>query len=85
VRKKKEHEMTIEEVGMYRAQLQREKAEQIFQERKAERVANMSFERQQQIQKKLVTAAEGEDSENESEAEGAHTEQRQPLNSPIIT
>ena len=76
--------MTIEEVGMYRAQLQREKADKIFQDRKAERVTNMSFEMQQQIQKKLVTAAEGEDSENESEAEGA-TEQRQPVTSPIIT
>lgn len=46
----------------------------------------MTFEKQKAIQKKLMTPM-GEDSENESEAEGSGTQenQRTSLNSPIIT
>lgn len=82
---KKEHEMSLGEAGAYRAQLMREKAMNIYKQKKAERVANMSFEKQKQIQKKLVTPM-GEESENESEAEGDSQAQRtSSLSSPIIT
>ncbi len=58
----------------------------MYAEKKAERVTNMTFEKQKSIQKKLMTP-QGEESENESEAEGASAadNQRTSLNSPIIT
>lgn len=67
--KKKEHELTLDEIRVYRAQLQKEKAKKVYTEKKAERVTNQTFDKQRAIQKKLLTPM-GEESENESEAEG---------------
>jgi hypothetical protein len=49
VMKKKEHEMSLSEIHVYRAQLQREKADRVYTEKKAERVPNMTFEKQRSI------------------------------------
>jgi len=38
IMKKKEHEMSIDEVRIYRAQLQKEKVQKVYSERKAEKV-----------------------------------------------
>ena len=43
--KKKEHEMSLDEIRIYRAQLQKEKVNKVYAEKKAERVTNMSFEK----------------------------------------
>jgi hypothetical protein len=69
IMKKKEHEMSLDEVRIYRAQLQKEKVQKVYTERKAEKIQNTSYEKQRGIQKKLLTPM-GEESENESEAEG---------------
>ena len=84
IMKKKEHEMSIDEVRIYRAQLQKEKAQKVYKDNKAQRVTNISYEKQRGIQKKLLTPM-GEESENESEAEGDQQNQRTSLTSPIIT
>jgi Spy/CpxP family protein refolding chaperone len=69
INSKKEHQMSIEELRVYRAQVQRERADRIYKDKKAEKVQNQTYEKQKQIQKKLVTPM-GEETENESEAEG---------------
>jgi hypothetical protein len=43
--KKKEHEMSLQEINIYRSQLSREKADKVYQEKKAERVTNMTFDK----------------------------------------
>jgi hypothetical protein len=76
--------MSLDELRVYRAQIDREKVKKVYTERKAERVQNLSFEKQRAIQKKLLTPM-GEESENESEAEGEQPAQRGSITSPIIT
>ncbi len=49
IMKKKEHEMSIQEIHVYRAQIQREKADKIYAEKKAEKVTNLTFEKQKSI------------------------------------
>ena len=43
--KKKEHEMSLDEVRIYRAQLQKEKVQKVYTERKAEKIQNTSYEK----------------------------------------
>ena len=45
IMKKKEHEMSIDEVRVYRAQLQKEKVQKVYSERKAEKIQNTSYEK----------------------------------------
>ena len=45
IMKKKEHEMSIDEVRIYRAQLQKEKVQKVYSERKAEKIQNTSYEK----------------------------------------
>lgn len=40
IMRKKEHEMSLQEINIYRSQLSREKADKVYAEKKAERVAN---------------------------------------------
>ena len=45
IMKKKEHEMSVNEVRIYRAQLQKEKVQKVYTERKAEKIQNTSYEK----------------------------------------
>ena len=45
IMKKKQHEMSIDEVRIYRAQLQKEKVQKVYSERKAEKIQNTSYEK----------------------------------------
>ena len=45
IMKKKEHEMSLDEVRIYRAQLQKEKVQKVYTERKAEKIQNTSYEK----------------------------------------
>ena len=45
IMKKKEHELSLDEVRIYRAQLQKEKVQKVYTERKAEKIQNTSYEK----------------------------------------
>lgn len=49
IRGKKEHEMTLQEISIYRAQLEREKAHRVYEKKKIEKVPNLTYEKQKMI------------------------------------